>query len=387
MPARTYMGVDARRDHSIRVPRPDVAGRIGAPDACTSCHRDQSPGWAAKRLAMGRDAPPLHYGDAIAAGRAASPGAEAKLLRVVDDEDTAPIVRATAASLLARDLSPAALPSLEHALHDPHPLLRLGALRALEGLAPAARPALAAHLLRDPLRAIRIESARVLAAAPTGSWRPGTRAALAAALREYRHAHQVNADLPEAQLALSRLAARTGDSGEALRRARRAVALAPDSAVAWNALAERLRSAGREGEAEAALRKGLESHADSAALHFALGLSLVRQARPDQARVELARAHELALEEAQRSGRTADGARFALAYALALHGSGEIEGALEVLEDAQRRAPGDTGVLFALATIERDRGPERLEAARRWSRALSERGDPRGEALLESLRR
>ena len=38
MPAKTYMVVDPRHDHGFKVPRPDLAARTGAPDACTGCH-------------------------------------------------------------------------------------------------------------------------------------------------------------------------------------------------------------------------------------------------------------------------------------------------------------------------------------------------------------
>src|SRR5690606_14577252 len=34
MRTRTYMGVDVRRDHSFRVPRPDESLAIGTPNAC-----------------------------------------------------------------------------------------------------------------------------------------------------------------------------------------------------------------------------------------------------------------------------------------------------------------------------------------------------------------
>ena len=44
MPERTYMGVDRRRDHGFRVPRPDLAAATGAPDVCTSCHADKDHG-------------------------------------------------------------------------------------------------------------------------------------------------------------------------------------------------------------------------------------------------------------------------------------------------------------------------------------------------------
>ncbi len=47
MVAHTYMGVDHRRDHSFRVPRPDQSEQYGTPNACTGCHTDQSAQWAA----------------------------------------------------------------------------------------------------------------------------------------------------------------------------------------------------------------------------------------------------------------------------------------------------------------------------------------------------
>ena len=42
MPATTYMMVDSRRDHSFRVPRPDLSVKLGTPNACTACHIDAS---------------------------------------------------------------------------------------------------------------------------------------------------------------------------------------------------------------------------------------------------------------------------------------------------------------------------------------------------------
>jgi len=41
MPPRTYMGVDARNDHSFRIPRPDLSVGTQTPNACTLCHKDK----------------------------------------------------------------------------------------------------------------------------------------------------------------------------------------------------------------------------------------------------------------------------------------------------------------------------------------------------------
>lgn len=38
MPSTTYMDIDSRRDHSFRVPRPDLSMELNTPNACTACH-------------------------------------------------------------------------------------------------------------------------------------------------------------------------------------------------------------------------------------------------------------------------------------------------------------------------------------------------------------
>ena len=38
MPGRYFMGVDFRRDHSMRIPRPDLSDKLKTPNACTQCH-------------------------------------------------------------------------------------------------------------------------------------------------------------------------------------------------------------------------------------------------------------------------------------------------------------------------------------------------------------
>jgi hypothetical protein len=88
MPARLYMVVDSRRDHSFRVPRPDLSLKLGTPNACSSCHADRPPEWAAaaaeKWWGSTRASQP-HYGEAIHAARRNLPGAEQKLVAVIED--------------------------------------------------------------------------------------------------------------------------------------------------------------------------------------------------------------------------------------------------------------------------------------------------------------
>ena len=50
MPPRNYMQIDARHDHSIRIPRPDLSVSLGTPNACNQCHENKDATWASKQV-------------------------------------------------------------------------------------------------------------------------------------------------------------------------------------------------------------------------------------------------------------------------------------------------------------------------------------------------
>ena len=92
MPTKNFMVVDARRDHSIRVPRPDLSVSLGTPNACSQCHAGSSAEWAAETVAgwypNGRQTTP-HYGTALHAGRVGAADAEQQLDRLILDQTPA----------------------------------------------------------------------------------------------------------------------------------------------------------------------------------------------------------------------------------------------------------------------------------------------------------
>ena len=105
MPTKNYMVVHDRRDHSMRVPRPDLSVSIGTPNACNQCHADRSAEWAAKAVAEwypnGRQTTP-HYGTALHAGRTGAVDAERQLDQLILDKSQPAIARATALPLLGQ---------------------------------------------------------------------------------------------------------------------------------------------------------------------------------------------------------------------------------------------------------------------------------------------
>ncbi|GAB1462026.1 hypothetical protein MASR2M50_38010 [Thauera sp.] len=292
MPSCNYMVVHPRRDHAIRVPRPDLSARTGAPDACTGCHADRGAEWAAAAIEHhhGKRTHPPHYGQHFAAARAGTPGAAAGLAALAGDAALPAIVRASAIEQLAQ-LDPGALPAA--ALRDPDPAVRTSAAAAF-ALRPAEeRLAQLAPLLADPLRAVRITAARALADLPATALAPELQGRQRAALAEFVAAQQAMADMPNAQLNLAGLALAQRDALVAEQRLRRALQREPAVDAARLGLATLLAQTRREDEAERVLRDGLARAASPGELHLALGLLAGQRQRWEEAARELRAADAL----------------------------------------------------------------------------------------------
>jgi tetratricopeptide (TPR) repeat protein len=361
MPAQNYMILDARRDHSLRVPRPDLTIKIGVPNACGVCHLNRAAGWALESVEgwfgpeRGRQP---HYGEAIDAGRRGLPGATDRLLAVLDDRGLPGIVRATAVSLLRPPFSPEALAGLERAAIDSESLVRRAAAAQIEYVGSPQAGRLAAQLLADSVRTVRLEAVPGAAGLPPDFFPEEQAPALAAGIEEYRRSQAVNVDRADAHLNLGNLEARLGRPAEAEAVYRRALELNPAFLPAMLNLADLYRALGREPQAESLLRESVERDPESAEAHHALGLSLVRTGRRADAIEHLARAADLAPEHV----------RYAYVYGVALHDDGRVDRALEVLETAYDRHPWSTDLLVALATYSREVGD--TAAAARWAQKL-----------------
>ncbi len=378
MPARTYMVVDPRRDHSFRIPRPDLTVKIGVPNACTACHADQSARWAADTTArwygQGKSQG-SHYGEALHAGRERLPHSERELTEIVSDSSVPAIVRATALTLLPRVAGPGLVTRVQGALRDDDPLVRNAALRALEAVEPQGRLRLAYPLLRDSVRAVRIEAASILAAVPGSLMSAEQRTVRDVALSEYREVQRVNADRHEAHLNLGTLLIELGEYEDAEVEYREAMRINPSFIPTYINLADLYRLQKREADAERVLRQGLEAVPDAGDIHHVLGLALVRQKRLAEALQELERAVLLRPEEPQ----------YSYVFGIALNGAGKSGRAIDILKVGHERHPADRNLLLALVTISRDSGAQ--EEAIRYAQKLVELspGDPGLRQLLDQL--
>jgi len=104
MASRLYMVIDERRDHSFRLPRPDLSVELGRPTRATivTRRRTKRRKWAAdavKKWYGERPKREPQWGPAIKAGRAGTPEGEKLLLDLIARNSTPSVVRATAIEL------------------------------------------------------------------------------------------------------------------------------------------------------------------------------------------------------------------------------------------------------------------------------------------------
>jgi predicted CXXCH cytochrome family protein len=379
MPTKTYMVVHDRRDHSMRVPRPDLSVSIGTPNACNQCHTDRSAEWATKAVATwypnGRQKTP-HYGIALHAGRIGAIDAERQLDLLILDKSQPAIARASALLLLPRYASAASEPAIKSAIADPDPLVRMAMARALPPSAPRGIIEAALSLLGDPVRAVRTEAARALAGVDPQTLTQEQRSAFATAYQELIAAEMIDADRPEAHLNLGLVKMRRKQGTEAEAEYRTALRLDPKFVPAMANLADLDRERGMDKEGAELLRAAIAIEPNNAAIKHSLGLLLVRQRNYTEALPLFREATALAPENA----------RYAYVYAIALNSTGSAAEAIALLKNAHKQHPTDRKVLEALIAFERDSGDLTAALTHAQELATLDPGNPQVRTLLQDLR-
>ena len=360
MPTRTYMVIDARRDHSIRIPRPDLTLRLGTPNACNQCHADKSAQWASDSLQKWYSHTPegfQHHAETFHAAAENAPGAERALGELAANPEQPAIARATAVSRRAGYAPSATEPAVRGAAIDQSALMRRAAAAALSNCDPQGSAATLGSLLVDPVTSVRIETAEVLAPLDVGAVDPRLATTLEHATQVYVAAQELNADRPESHLDLALLFAKRKDVDEAEAQLQDALSLDPTFVPAAVNLADLYRSLGREPDGEATLRAALQRSPSHPALLYALGLAMARQGQHAKALNLLATA----------AGGDPRNARYAYVYAVALHDAGQTSAAIDTLERSIKSHPYDRDSLATLVIYldqTRNRGKDLLYARR-----------------------
>ena len=297
MPSKNFMIVDPRRDHSFRVPRPDLSVTLGTPNACSACHSDKPAKWAAKTVKDwypdGRSGAP-HFAEALHRARTfPSENSSKGLVDIALDETAAVIVRATAiAELRARmsaDVAKALVPLLKHS----EPMIRVNAVRAFESAPAAMRGSVIAAMMADPVRAVRLAAARATMNISPQGLEPDALKIVKDAREDFRSGLVGRFDFPETHMQMAGLAM----SGRNFRNADAAFAEAlrqdPQLINAWTTRSRIAMALRQPQQAEAILTEALQKNPDSAPLYQSLAAVYVQTGRLPDALKSLGKAKGL----------------------------------------------------------------------------------------------
>lgn len=351
MPETTYMGTDPRRDHSMRVPRPDLSLVIGTPNACNQCHTDRDPQWALDAL---RDQG-VHFRDTsqhIARSLARLESGDTRvvpqLAKLANDPAIAPIWRATAIEALEGVGGRDTLQTIASILYDDDSIIRTSAVRSLQFLSLGQRLQLLTPLMDDPITSVRMEVASSLAAVSLDQVSDEQAQRLSALFQEYIAIHTLHADMPGTQLQLGLFYSSRGDTVAAEKSYREALHLNGQLLPAYLNLADLLRAQSRDDEARQLLLQALVVAPQNGNALHAIGLLETRSGSAEKALDFLGRAAKI-----ERTGT-----RHRFVYAIALHDLGKPRDAITQLNTLLRIAPHSKEVLLALANYHAELGEQ-----------------------------
>lgn len=349
MPATTYMQVDPRRDHSFRVPRPDLSDKTGAPNACIGCHEDNTNNWATNAILkwhpeskyMGSE----HFSQAFHAADRGLPNASQMLTKIAQNKDMPDIIRASALARMENYPDQNTVVAIVRSVRDNEPLKRQGAISAASNFAIADRYRMLKPLLSDEHMPIRAAAARELAPILMepfpNNLKGEERKTLETALDEYRQGQMYQADRGFSHTNLGNLALTLGEPKAAEKHFKTAIDIEPIFIPAYVNLADLYRQQKDEASAQQVLKQGLAINDESASLHYALAMSLIRGGDKQGA-----------LSHLEISANSPDtSSNYIYTYALLLQDLGQTDKALSSLEKAFKMTPNNPDISYTLSQL------------------------------------
>jgi tetratricopeptide (TPR) repeat protein len=360
MPHKNFMVVDARRDHSIRIPRPDLSKKLGTPNACNMCHKDKDNTWTADAFSKWypERLKKTHYGEILAAANKGEAGAGDKLIKLASKSDIPPIVRATVMWQLQNHPTQAAMQTLLSGLENPEAIVREASIAGFSRVQPRQKLELLAPLLSDPCRSVRTETVRVLARIPANLFNTAQRNAYLQAEEEFIAQQEAVSDRAGGHMGLGIHHSDRGNYARAEAAYRRAFAVSPRHVESRLNLAEMMYQQGKQEEALREIQSAVDVQPDSSLTHEALGRYYIRQKNYDKGLKRIGVAVKLSPERPD----------LRYLYGVGLNQVGKFEQALEHLVKAHQLAPAHADYLVGLATICRDN--QKAEDARAYARKL-----------------
>jgi tetratricopeptide (TPR) repeat protein len=374
MVGRYYMGVDYRRDHSFRNPRPDLTISIGTPNACNDCHKDKTTAWSQGFIEKWYGARKrAHYGETFTAANRRDPKATPDLILYAGNELLPLMVRATAVSLLANYDDSLSRKAVEKALTDPYSLIRHSAINGFNPEDIKSFEKLMKPLLNDPVKGIRIEAAIRLSTVPEEQLSDPVKKARRVALQEYTDVNLYVSDFPGGRYNLGIMYANAGELEKAAESYRSALKTDNLFYMAKVNLATVYNQQGKNDEAERLLRDVLNESPEIYQVNYSLALLLAEKGNIPESRKYFLKAAEL----------LPDHPRILYNLALLENSQGNKSQAEIYLLKALEREPFNYDFLYAICTFYLENKENRKAAVYARQLVAKYPGNPIGNQLLQ----
>ncbi|MEC8326675.1 MAG: tetratricopeptide repeat protein [Pseudomonadota bacterium] len=346
MPTTTYMQVDARRDHSFKVPRPDLTIKTGVSNACNQCHQDQTASWAVSQIKTwhpnSKHIGKTHFATSFHRADERAPNAGELLTRIAQGKQYSTIVSASALARMRNTPGNNALVAIARAVKDPSPLKHIAAINAATPYPVTDRWRLFNVLLDSTHHSVRIEAARSLAGmlnAPfPNELSKQDKTRLNAALNDYIKSQEFNAERGFSHTNLALLALEMAEPKTAEMHYVDAIKVEPIFMPAYVNLADLYRQQGDESKAQNILKQALSVNHEASDVYYALAMSQIRSNEKQNALKSLENSTLFAPENAS----------YLYTYALLLQDQKNIHQAIRYFEKAYAITPTNPDISYSL---------------------------------------
>lgn len=294
MPGKYFMGVDYRRDHSMRIPRPDLSDKLGTPNSCTQCHTDQTNKWAAEYTEKWYGKPiRFHFGETMFMAVRGDTNAVPMLYDLIDDDKSSALIKASATHYLYNFTNEETLKKNRELLSNENALVRREAVRNfipadLEDLKTSILP-----LLNDPTLMVRMEATSQLSVLKPSELDSLTAHKLSISITEYIKATEYSADFAASRHNLGNLYSNLGNTDKAIDNYREAIRIDNQFFPAKINLAMLYNRIGNNVEAEELLMEVVANQPEMGDAFYSLGLLQAEMAKYDESISSLKKAGNL----------------------------------------------------------------------------------------------
>lgn len=346
MPTTNYMVVDARLDHSIRIPRPDHSLTMGTPNACNKCHTDKTVKWAADNFTkwFGAKLPAeKDYAELMQNISRYMQESEPSLYTLLSRTQYPAVIRATAMEQFGYYTSERVKGMVLAELKSDDPNLRLNAVKAMNNYPEEIVTGNVPLLLADPVRGVRMEAMNALAPYYNKLTQEES-ARFGNVMTEYLQLQEQMSHRPEGFYNRAILKNFTGNTAEAEQLYLSCIERFPDFIQSYNNLVDLYREQNRDAEAKKIVDKGLLRQPNSPFLHYALGLWYIRKKEQSNGMAELKKAATLGAANPQ----------MVYGYAIGLFSTGDQAKAIQLLEQFISKYGNQSLILDGLIAVCQD---------------------------------